>query len=156
MDLIRRRIPNLLIILGYAGGFYYCLDTLGTGGIGFFLFRGLWPIVLFYLMFLMGALGAGDIKLFSVLSVFYPAGVTFSIIGISILTAAVFGLLRILLDGTFLYRIQNLKTYAGAFLSGSGQLSYKTLERDSSYLHFAVFIFCGYFITVVKEGILWG
>ena len=62
------RIPNELIILGYCAGFVFNVTTYQSMGVVYFIGKAIWPILLLYLLFLARGIGAGDIKLFSVMS----------------------------------------------------------------------------------------
>jgi len=67
MDVRSMRISNRLILIGLA---YSLIQRFICDGMGGFL-TGLilisLPVILLYLLFLAGALGAGDIKLFSLI-----------------------------------------------------------------------------------------
>ena len=69
-DLKSERIPNGIIFTGLAWGFFYQL--IFFGGIGVVLFGGgcLIPVLLFGLLYYFRMIGAGDIKLLSVLGGF--------------------------------------------------------------------------------------
>ena len=63
------RIPNQLIVLGYIAGIYVNLQMYGMIGILYFLLKAAWPIIALLPLYLCGKqIGAGDIKLFSVMS----------------------------------------------------------------------------------------
>ena len=67
-DLHTRRIGNRLILGGYLLGLIYrCTDT-GIRGMGTFLIHIGLPVIFLYLFYLTHLLGAGDIKLFSMIS----------------------------------------------------------------------------------------
>ena len=69
-DLKDRRIPNVLIAAGLIAGLLYSMTVRGQESIGFVLGNMLFPILLLYFLFLIHVLGAGDIKLFVVMSLF--------------------------------------------------------------------------------------
>ena len=63
------QIPNQLIVLGYLVGILSNLQILGLQGIEYFLIMAIWPIGLLLLLYILGkSIGAGDIKLFSVMA----------------------------------------------------------------------------------------
>ncbi len=70
MDFRERRISNRLIALGLVSGLI--LRVIGEGSIGIvhFIVNISIPVILLFLLFQLRALGAGDIKLFSVVGGF--------------------------------------------------------------------------------------
>lgn len=67
MDIHTEKISNRLIGLGLFLGYIRNLMAYGWNGSIYFLIQISLPVLVFYLLFLMRALGAGDIKLFSVI-----------------------------------------------------------------------------------------
>ena len=61
------KIPNELILLGYAAGLFLNIQNFQWTGIFIFIIKAIVPILTLYLLFRSKGLGAGDIKLFSVL-----------------------------------------------------------------------------------------
>lgn len=120
------KIPNQLVILGLITGLYLSLTKSGALGLKFFCFNAIWPVILLYLLFILGGLGAGDIKLFSVMS---------TMVG-PMLTAK-----------TVLFSI---------FLAGSVALSFCIKERRivSRKLHYSYYILSGYLLVCLAEEIL--
>lgn len=117
------KIPNQLICLGYVLGIMSCIFSYGISGIRIFVLNAIWPIVLLYLLFSIGAIGAGDIKLFSVMS---------SMVGATVI------------NKTILYSI---------FLAGGAAilLCIKEHEIIKRKLHFSYYISAGYFIVWLME-----
>ena len=70
MDVKTGRISNRLILTGWILGFLRMCVCYGIGGFKAWLFQISFPIIVLYLLFLVGALGAGDIKLFSLIGGF--------------------------------------------------------------------------------------
>jgi len=84
------RIPNQLIVLGYLAGIYINLLDYGLIGIVYFIAKALWPVVGLSLLFLMGRqIGAGDIKLFSVMATMMSIESVIEVMVISVIVAAV-------------------------------------------------------------------
>ena len=69
-DLRFRKIPNRLILIGLGAGLLWRVLLEGATGIVTGLLSFLLPILFLYFFFLLGALGAGDIKLFSIIAIF--------------------------------------------------------------------------------------
>ena len=72
-DLRFRKIPNRLILIGLGTGMFRRVYLEGGTGVLTGLISFLLPILFLYFFFLLGALGAGDIKLFSIVAIFLNA-----------------------------------------------------------------------------------
>ncbi len=83
------KIPNQLIALGYLAGLFMDLEEYHLAGSIIFFINALWPILLLYMLFIVGGLGAGDIKLFSVMSALVGANITGRVMIISVFIAGV-------------------------------------------------------------------
>ncbi|MCI8991893.1 MAG: prepilin peptidase [Eubacterium sp.] len=146
-DLKSRKVPNFLIaaglILGMAGQLY----TSGIQGLGVFAGNVLFPILILYLLFLIRALGAADIKLFSVIG--GCAGFPFLIqcIMISFITGAVFSLLQMLRNRNLCYRLITFYQYGKEVLL-TGKLKPYPSDNDgkNNLIHFSLSIFISYVI----------
>ena len=68
MDIRTNKISNRLIGFGLFLGYIRNFEEYGWDGSIHFLIQISLPVLVFYLFFLMHVLGAGDIKLFSVIS----------------------------------------------------------------------------------------
>lgn len=66
-DIHYGRVSNRLIVIGLGVGFCVQLYQYSIVGIFIFIWNVCVPIILFFLLFLMRVLGAGDIKLFSMI-----------------------------------------------------------------------------------------
>lgn len=84
------RIPNQLIILGYTAGICVNLQLHGMIGIAFFIIKALWPIATLSLLYLCGKrIGAGDIKLFSVMATMLNYKITVHVMILSVFIAGI-------------------------------------------------------------------
>ncbi|WP_197019888.1 prepilin peptidase [Pseudobutyrivibrio sp. MD2005] len=82
------RIPNQLIILGYGAGICLNLEAYGMMGIAYFILKAAWPIFALSLLYILGkGLGAGDIKLFSVMSSVVGSQLTVDVMVTSVIIA---------------------------------------------------------------------
>ena len=95
-DLKDYRIPNELIGLGYVASYYLNVLMSGPKGVIIFFLKGIWPIAVCYVLFLIKALGAGDIKLFSVIATTVGSQDMLQIIVMSLVLGAIVGLIRII------------------------------------------------------------
>lgn len=97
-DLRTGKIPNSLIAAGYIVGLGMQLVSVGSKELMIAFFRAGWPIIVFYGLFYIRALGAGDIKLLSVTSTFFNFEQMLDIIIFSFLFGAGVCLARIIKD----------------------------------------------------------
>ena len=66
-DIIRDKVPNYLIVIGLVVGCIYHIMTYGVIGIAYYLLGVITPTLTLFLLYVIKALGAGDIKLLSML-----------------------------------------------------------------------------------------
>ncbi len=125
-DFREMKISNRLIAFGLILGL--ALRIMGEGGAGIvhFLVNISIPVILLFLLFQMRALGAGDIKLFSVAGGFLTMRQLLYVMLAAFFSAALIGL------GKLLYQ----KKAAGIF------------RHQRTLIHFSTSILIGYFIVV--------
>ena len=120
-DYRKGRIPNALILLmAVAGAMVRCREE-GVGGILAFLAGGLPVMLLLYPFFRVGALGAGDVKLFGVTAGFLPFEKILFFSFFSLLIAAIFSVLKLWKKRCGRERLRILLGYLAEF-AGSGKL----------------------------------
>ncbi len=93
-DIRTGRISNQLIFAGLSFGIIFRVWNMGAFGIAVFIIHITIPVILFSVLFLMRVLGAGDIKLFSVISSVCTYQQLFYCIVASFLAGAVLALLK--------------------------------------------------------------
>ena len=125
-DFRERRISNRLIALGLFIGLIFRILGEGSIGIVHFLVNISIPVILLFLLFQLRALGAGDIKLFSVVGGFLELRQLLVVMIVAFIAASVLGL------GKLLYH----KISAG-----------KT-DGNRTLIHFSFAILIGYVIAV--------
>lgn len=126
MDFKNGKISNRLIVFGLIFGLAFRLLLEGYTGAVHFLINISIPVILLFLLFQMRALGAGDIKLFSVAGSFLTIRQLSYLIPTAFLAAAVIG------AGKLVYKRKLLSILHGG----------RTL------IHFSTAILIGYFIVV--------
>lgn len=95
-DIRTTKISNRLILVGLTAGLFFRIWGSGWTGIFTYLVNISIPVILLYLLFLKRALGAGDIKLFSVIGGFLGTIQLVQIIGVSFLAGGMLSLLKII------------------------------------------------------------
>ena len=160
-DYSQNRIPNWIIVFGLISG---CFISYMYGGIGMLL-EGLLgmvlPIVLLYPVFVIGGMGAGDLKLFAVVGSYLGIkGITISFVSAFIVGATI-SLVKMLCFRNFKERIYYFFSYlSDLFIEGKwqlyetskGQSSEESLEFPKHKIHFALPIFLG--VAIYLGGIL--
>ncbi len=140
-DLGDGKVPNALIIIGYTSGFIYAISKKGASGIPEAIISLVWPILLLYILFRIRALGAGDIKMFSVISLFLDHHQMLMIIYLSFITGAVFGAVRLIRNRQILAHLKNFQDYVFNTLTEKRITYYKTINNELGSLHFCGCIF---------------
>lgn len=111
-DLRSGKISNRLIAIGLVIGFWVQLTEYQMWGIYYYLRNISVPIILLYLLFQMRVLGAGDIKLFSMIGSILTLRELLTGIVYSFMFAGMGAVLFLLADKKRWFRLQ----YAGRFL----------------------------------------
>lgn len=110
-DYYRKRIPNWLIAVTAAAGFWFRCGREGAGGILAYGGESLLVMTLLIPLFKIGALGAGDVKLFGVTAGYLPFGKIFIFSFVSMLIAAIISLFKLLGKRCLRERLGTLLAY---------------------------------------------
>jgi len=100
-DMTQTRISNRLIVLGLMIGFVFRLWSEGLIGVFFFTVNIFIPVILLFLLFQMRALGAGDIKLFSMLGAFISTEQLLKLMVLAFCVGALLGICTIIYQFIF-------------------------------------------------------
>lgn len=134
-DLSETRIPNFIIITGIISGIFYRVLCEGDRGYGVLVLGILLPVVIFFPLFMIRAMGAGDIKLFAVTGTFFTVGQNIRCIVIAILIGGVFALVKVLFYKNIRERFRYMFSYLGNVFRHimSGQIyAIPYMDRDDS------------------------
>ncbi len=138
MDLKTNHVRNQYIVLGYLTGLFYNVQEFGILGLRVFVWHAFWPVVLLYVLFMVRGLGAGDIKLISVMSTFLVPSKVVHILIASVFIGAVISIGKILL-------------HIGK--QGKGGSVCRSTIRLGSYIHYTTCILGAMIYACVKEGL---
>lgn len=150
LDFYKGKIPNYLVVTGAT-----------VGVLRLFLKKGLWsavlhipgilfPILILFPLYKRGTLGAGDVKLFSMMGCYFPLMETATCMFVSFLFGAVFSLAILCKNHNLTHRFTYLWEYLKeSFATGKFNFYYKNQEEQNpnqilnqeSKLHFAFPIF---------------
>lgn len=156
-DLWSGKIPNWIVAIGAMGGVIYRVWERGIVGFGLAIFYMLFPIILLYLLFLMRALGAGDIKLFSVIAIWTGIQKSCYVIFCSLLAGAIYGAVKLIYHKSLISSLLRFVQYAGRILSTGDIEPYRTKHTwDKHSIHFALAIAIGFGIASIWEVVFCG
>jgi len=159
-DLKFYKISNLLISIGIPMGFAFQIYEIGRKGIIISLSGIFLPILLLFILFLFKVLGAGDIKLFSVVGSFYGASFVFQTIIIAFLLGGVMSVIHLIKSKQVIYRLRFLAEYIQTYSRNANCLKekgkkqvvipYYDIKKDGygGTIHFSIAIL-GAFITQI-------
>lgn len=148
-DLQFMKISNRLILAGLVLSLVFGIILGRTSQILYILGNIFFPVIVLYLLYLLGVLGAGDIKLFSVIGGFTQFHTLVDCMLFAFMAAALFSVVKLLCN-------RNLKSsLAQAFLYMQGLMqgdirSYRTVREEKNLIHFSVAILIGLLIAKGK------
>lgn len=149
-DFVRMKISNRLILAGLGAALVFQIFSGGIGAVVSYLRNISFPVIVLYLLFLAGIIGAGDIKLFSVIGGF----VNFTELVQSMLLAFLAGAL--ICAGKLVFSKTAKKQLFGGFcyLRGLLEGNFIPYDRQSwqgkNLIHFSLPIAIGYLIVLGK------
>ena len=151
-DLKWQRVPNQLILLGYLEGLMARVSGEGLHGAAEGVLAGLLTIAAFYIFYMIGAVGAGDVKLLSVAGL--TAGCTFAAYTAlySLFAAGAAALVFMVIKRQTHIRLYLLFSHIADCIRQKKLIRYSALEQEG-YLHYALYISIGYLtaLTLGKE-----
>lgn len=110
-DYRKRKIPNILIITAAICGAVWRFAKEGITGAIFYLVQSVMVLALFYLLFRIGAVGAGDVKLFGVTAGYLPFHKILFFLFVSLLISAIISLVKLWEKNNFYKRLRYLVRY---------------------------------------------
>lgn len=138
MDVRTQKVKNRWIVCGLCTGLIFRLATGGRAGAVSFAGGALCPVLLLGVLFVLGALGAGDIKLFSVLGGIMGARQVMYCILWSFLLGGALSFIIFLFCGNIRRRLAYfLHYFQSLFITGQIR-PYREREGFGTELHFTV------------------
>lgn len=130
-DYSKGKIPNLLLIVMLLMGAAQSLGAKGAAGGGAFLAAVMIVAALLYPFFMIGTVGAGDVKLLGICAGYFPWGKILYFLFFSMLIAAIFSLMK-------LWKMKNTKerlSYLGEYLMEVAQTGKWRLYMENEREH---------------------
>ncbi len=147
MDFRSGKIKNWLIVLGVSAG--SVMQILVNQMPWYQILGGaLFPILLFYILFRIHALGAGDIKLFSVIGCFWTFQNLMICILFSLMAGAVISFSRLLIQRELFRSLISFYFYIQRVYQKKKILKYPGREMAGHQMHFSVAVFIGFLVTL--------
>lgn len=131
----KTRIPNVIIVSGLIIGVFYRVLCMGERNYLAILLGIIIPVLLFFPLFLIRAMGAGDIKLFAVTGAFFTIGENLKCIVLAIMLGGVFALIKVLFYRNLRERLKYMFTYFRKVLqcAGTGSLyGFSYVDREDT------------------------
>ncbi len=145
-DIRERKVPNILVLIGFIT--LLCVRiSLNPHSTGDFMLGSIYPLGIFLIFFIFGMLGAGDIKLYCLVSAVTGIGEFNKVLVISLFFGAVFALGKMAVKKNLLIRMQYLATYfKGLILTRTITPYYVKEDGDGNAMSFSCFIFIGFIV----------
>ena len=142
-DITSMRISNRLIASGLMMGL--TLRILGEGGAGIvhFLVNISIPVIMLYLFYLIGVLGAGDIKLFSVIGGFTNLKTLTDCVLAAFVAGAVIAVLKMLYMRNLRISLFKAQVFLRELFSGKFSSYRNGWVQEQNLMHFSVAVLLG-------------
>lgn len=145
------RISNAWVVVCYGVGMITATLSGGLVGLIHAILRSLLPILVFYILYYIRALGAADLKIFGSAVLVCSAEEMKDLFIYSFAIGAAIAMVRLIHNGQLIVRLSNLKNYARQCLQDGSMDAYETFEDESSYLHFSVSILLAFCVITLRE-----
>lgn len=149
LDFKYMRISNRLIFMGIFLALACCLIGRGVSDVIYVLWNISFPVVVLYLFYLLGAVGAGDVKLFSIIGGFVNFKELVSCMAFSFVIGAVWSIGKMLYSGTFFEGLRSGFCYFGELLQGKRVRYPRSSENPENLIHFSLAIFLGLLLAKI-------
>lgn len=148
MDRTTGKINNQLILFGLLSGFLIRLCSWSVAGISYFFFGAFVPIILLFMIYRLGALGAGDVKLYAVVGGFCGPTFIWRILVASILLGGIYSLFLLLKNRNLRATATHFMMQMNSICQSKGAVRYQA--QSSNRIHFSIFILLG---TIICLGV---
>ena len=151
-DFMFTKISNRLILVGLILSLAFGIILGGVPRILNILLNISFPVIVLYLLYLLGVLGAGDIKLFSVVGGFTNFTMLTHCMLAAFFAGGVIAVIKMLLNRNLKFSLFKGQLFLREVLKGN-LVSYRnTMAEKRNLMHFSVAILLGY---VMARGYSW-
>lgn len=148
MDLFRQKIENGWICLGWLTGLVFQICQHQGNGVLSFILGSIVPIAFLYVLFLFRMMGAGDIKLLSVIGGLMGPVSILHCLFFSLLFGAIVSFVVLIMCDNLFTRLRYFTEYFKRLLETKEILPYMVRGKRMENVHFSVPIFMGVLLYV--------
>lgn len=145
-DLQSMKISNRLILTGLVLSLMFGIISGRTSQILYILWNIFFPVIVLYILYLSGVLGAGDIKLFSVIGGFTDFHILTRCMLAAFFASAVISAVRLLHNRSLKRSLMRAFVYIQGLCRGE-LCSYRRYAEENNLMHFSVAIWIGLLIA---------
>lgn len=145
------RISNRLILFGIVLAVCLHLAIYGLEGIVSVLWNISFPVIVLYLFYLVGALGAGDIKLFSVIGGFVNFQMLLNAMAFALVISAAYALVKLLCARELRVRVISGLMHLWHVAGGENRPYPKDLAQSRNVIHFSLPVLLGTIAAMALE-----
>lgn len=150
-DFKSMKISNRLILTGLLLSLAFGFILNGMSRIPYILLNIAFPVIVLYLLYLLGILGAGDIKLFSIIGGFTNLRTLTNCMVAAFAAGAVIGIIVMLRNHNLQFSLfKGLQYVKGLFL-GNVSSYRKTMAEEKNLMHFSLAILIGFLVATGME-----
>lgn len=148
-DFTRYQVSNRLIIAGWITGMIFSFCNNDLAGIISWCLNVTVSILLLFFLFRFKMLGAGDIKLLSVISGFMGISLAIEVFEVAVIIGGVFSVVKCIRYGYLINRLSYFRQYISELLSKRCIRAYYVKKRDGDtvVIPFSVAIGLAFFIV---------
>ena len=151
-DMRSMKVSNRLILSGLIISLVFWVILGGTSQIFFFLGNIFLPVIMLYLFYVFGILGAGDIKLFSVIGGFINFKMLMDCVFFAFVAGACLGVLQMIRHRNLRTSLWHSMDYIRQLLQGK-YITYTAYGvKEQNKMHFSIAILIGLIIARVRCG----
>lgn len=142
-DFKSMKISNRLILTGLLLSLAFGFLTYGMSQIPYILLNISFPVIILYLFYLLGALGAGDIKLFSIIGGFTNLKTLTSCMVAAFIAGAVIGIIKMLYNHNLQFSLFKGQQFVKGLFLGNVSSYRETMAEERNLMHFSPAILFG-------------
>lgn len=152
-DIRSYTISNRLILTGWISGFLLQVMEKGIQGIGYWCLGSIIPIIITYVLFYFKMLGAGDIKLLSVIGGMCGIGFLKSVLPASLFVGAVLSLMQMFRWKQLKIRFLYFFKYVTEMIETKQYAPYYESERDGTkcVIRYSIAVGIAVCICMIRE-----
>ena len=148
------KISNRLILIGLVLAMTFGILQGGMSQIIYILLNISFPVIILYFLYLLGVLGAGDIKLFSVIGGFTNFKMLMNCMLASFVAGAVISVVKMLYHRNLSVSLLKGQIFMKEILRGNISSYRKTWAEESNLMHFSLAILIG--VVAAQAYNYWG